>query len=264
MKANERLEMAIAELGITPYKLSKLMGYKSPDSVYNAIKNANAISDSFLSRLADKFIPINIRWIREGLGSPVANRIKRGGYGNELNIGERIMYPALLDHRQLGFVAVELMEIKGLMVNTSCRVEVQRSLDYGVGFFFTTYWDEDDSRYLNRRYYFLMNADWDISEYYDSWPIDRGSQWRSENIFKSFPKSKFKYAHVGIETQRNLLEKEERGEVCITPYLTDDCKRELEREDLLVAFAVLRDRFAEDGRTMGNEIAWDYYKSLNT
>ncbi len=78
----KRLEIALKELGITAYNLSKQLGYKSPDTVYNILKNTNSISQNFINRIKLNNIPINTDWLVDGIGKPIISK-QNSGDGTE-------------------------------------------------------------------------------------------------------------------------------------------------------------------------------------
>lgn len=68
---SKRLKKILDLKFISANKLSRLLGYKSPASVYHVIEGRNNLSSDMISRLIKKFPDVNFRFLKEGKEEPL-------------------------------------------------------------------------------------------------------------------------------------------------------------------------------------------------
>lgn len=66
---SERLKKVLEVLKITPYEFSKVLGYKSPDSIYHILNGKQNISRSMIEKISQNYHDISINWLMVGQGS---------------------------------------------------------------------------------------------------------------------------------------------------------------------------------------------------
>lgn len=83
---NERIQIVIDYLNITPYEFSKKMGDKRPDTLYNLLKNNNTQpSAKTLNKIKDNFPEINYAWLLTGEGKMVSNDEVNSTINNQIS-----------------------------------------------------------------------------------------------------------------------------------------------------------------------------------
>ncbi len=209
---NQRLLIVLNELSITPYKLSKILGYKSPDTVYNIINEKNEISDNFINRIKMSELSINIRWLTDGFGDPINLTLKKGGYGNEIFCNSKKVYPCNLDFYFLKEIAMNFATVIG-KERDSYSVEVKKSSIYGLEFRYKTFSVEKDKLFDFRYYSILLSLDWKISSYFECWNIYDDSR-RCQNLLEFYPEVNQRFINALYPIQNEIID------------LADNCEEE--------------------------------------
>src|SRR5689334_11259074 len=96
----ERIVRLIEYLKITPYQLSKELGYKRPDSIYNVINDKSKMGGNLISKMKDRYETLNINWLMKGTGE-MFNKQINAPYGNEIIKDKMIIYPSKLTYEYL-------------------------------------------------------------------------------------------------------------------------------------------------------------------
>lgn len=72
----KRLQFILSELHITPYRFSKILGYKRPDSIYHILSGHQKISTKMQRRINETKYEINVNWLISGKGVPFQKQVK--------------------------------------------------------------------------------------------------------------------------------------------------------------------------------------------
>jgi len=179
---SQRLKWVLKELKTTPYKFSKGLDYKSPDTIYNILKGKNGICNNLLFRIRFSQYPINPDWLRYGIGKPLYHNMEIGD-ANEIGTKEKILYPGLLNFEFIKKIAENLEPVIGI---DGCKVEVRITGILGLEFKFTTFF-EDDTTKISRYYSIILSPDWMVSSYFDFWSRPNLQTLRCQNILKLYP-----------------------------------------------------------------------------
>jgi hypothetical protein len=134
------------------------------------------------------------------------------------------------------------MDVIGLEISEMIRVEVKKSIDVGIEYRFTVLHREQENFYEKRRYYVLLDPYWEVTEYFDSWPMNfYPGKWKFEELLKKF-NCRHKFNHVGIEAQYELERMIKDGESDLNEfsYLEGENRVELETRILDDAYVFLK------------------------
>lgn len=82
---SERLKELITMLNISPYEFSKVLGYKSPDSIYHILNGKQSLSRSMIENINTKYSQVNINWVLFGKGA-MFNDPLTALIGQEVNV----------------------------------------------------------------------------------------------------------------------------------------------------------------------------------
>lgn len=181
---NERLKWILKELNVTPYKFSKGLNYKSPDTVYNILNGKNNICENFLFRIRlSSPYPINIEWLRNGVGEPL-NHIMEIGDANEIGTKEKILYPCDLNFEFIKKISESLANAIDIdYFGESHKAEVRIAGIAGLEFKFTSFSWETEEPVPARFFSLILSPDWLISSFFDFyWSI--GPLLRGQNLLK--------------------------------------------------------------------------------
>jgi len=187
-----RLQWIIGEIGITPFQLSKDLGYKSPDTIYHIINGINSLSDSFMFKIENSKYRVNSHWILTGVGEPFKYFSLIRGYSQELSIKEKIIYPARLDFYWIKRIAKRFANIIFGETEVSYIVEVRVCAVEGIEFLFTEFNVEKGEKYLNKYYTIILSPDWIVSIFYDFWRVEEESR-RGQNLLVLSEKSSSRF-----------------------------------------------------------------------
>lgn len=69
----KRLEIVLNHLQINGNKLSKILNYKSPASVYHVLEGINNLSSKMIEGIVSKFPQINYQFLKNGKGEALLN-----------------------------------------------------------------------------------------------------------------------------------------------------------------------------------------------
>jgi hypothetical protein len=201
---NNRLQIAIGKLGITPYALSKKLNYKSPDTVYTILNSKSNMSENFLIRLEQSDLPINIEWLKKGIGDPINLSLLKGGAGNEITCKNKILFPGDLNFDLIKKIATGFAKTIGIEEN-SYLVKVKRFINFGLEFQYTTFQFEDEDPLFSRQYTIALSPDWDVVAYFDFWGKTEGN-YRGQDLLKLNPNNKQKFINAINPVQKLLME----------------------------------------------------------
>lgn len=189
----DRLALALAELEITPYSLSKELNYSKPDSIYNILNKKTKIGESFINRLRLSNIPINIEWLMTGFGEPTLIQLLFGGDSKECFCKDSYIYPATLDFELVKRLANLFAKAIGIDMY---QVEAKKSLEYGIDFRFIEYFIEDSHAHYSKKYVVSISKDWEVVAFFDFWKSHLGERGQNllqvrfgkDNVLNSFNK----------------------------------------------------------------------------
>jgi ABC-type amino acid transport substrate-binding protein len=68
---SKRLQTIIDLLQTSGNKLSKVLGYKSPASVYHVLEGMNNLSSGMIERIVKEFPQVNYLYLKTGQGEPI-------------------------------------------------------------------------------------------------------------------------------------------------------------------------------------------------
>jgi hypothetical protein len=68
---SKRLQTIIDRLQTSGNKLSKVLGYKSPASVYHVLEGMNNLSSGMIERIVKEFPQVNYLYLKTGQGEPI-------------------------------------------------------------------------------------------------------------------------------------------------------------------------------------------------
>lgn len=68
---SKRLQTILDILQITANRLSKILGYKSPGTVYHVLSGTNQLSPGMINSIIQKFPRINYLYLKTGKGDPL-------------------------------------------------------------------------------------------------------------------------------------------------------------------------------------------------
>lgn len=198
----KRLQKLLIELDISPYKFSKDLGYKSPDTIYHIINGYNGMSNSFLKRVEESEHCINIEWLLTGLGEAINKKMKFKGYGSELCSDSKIIYPSELDFYFLkrlsqGFASVLNIEEK------SYSISIRTSLNSGIEFYFKTFMIDSENILPDNYYVLILQPDWKISSFFDFWRVQEPSI-RCQNLLELYEDASQRFENKTFEVYKDI------------------------------------------------------------
>ena len=225
---SERLLWILNHLNITPYRFSKKVGYKTPDSVYNIIRKKNFVSLGFLHKLKNTFPEINVDWLHLGNGQPLVYNLKKGRYGDEYIIDGKILYPAGLSFLFLKKIAINFSEVLFTdHKNLSYIVKVKICAIEGLEFYFELFYYDNGCKMKDRVYVLAVQPDWKVGIFFDYWNIDEPNR-RCENL-SELSKSMLQGVTSAVAM---VLDEIDNYDYNQKPYLKfDDSFKELYRTD---------------------------------
>lgn len=183
-KRGQRMTRVLSELNISPYKFSKELGFKRPDTLYQFINGQINMSDRFKEAVKATSYNINLEWIDTGKGQPFVYKIRKGQYGLEFSIDGRIIYPARLDFYFVKRIAQDFVKI--IIPNwehESFIVEVRNSDVEGLEFRYTTFGIEDGIKYKENYFTIILSHEWIVLKLSEFWNIDQPNR-RAENLMR--------------------------------------------------------------------------------
>lgn len=213
------LSQLLLELGITPYKFSKELGYKSPDSIYAIINGQTGISGRFLERLKEVYPNVNVNFLVNGLGEKFINKIDRGGCGNELSV-----YPAELSYDHLRSISLDfLKKVVYDIEDKSIMIRARRAVFRGLELELSQYFIYDHYKMLDKINTLILLPDWQVGVSFDHWGSGSPDlkDGRSQNLLEYIPDSKIAFNNV-IYNFTQWLVKNKPGSSANSAYLQDD------------------------------------------
>ena len=191
----ERLLYILSELKITPYRLSKELGYRSPDSVYRVLNNEKQVSQRFIMALGHRY-GINSRWLLYGEGNAFNYKITKGFYGNEFSYNGKLIYPARLKFYKIREIAEAFAKvIFGDSDTEDYNVETKVVLIDGLEFRYTTFTIENERVFYDKYYSVIILPDWSLGAFFDFWRIE-GENRRCQNLFELLPERRQDFIDV--------------------------------------------------------------------
>lgn len=182
--SGDRMTKVLSELKISPYKFSKELGFKRPDTLYQFISGQINMSERFREAIRATPYNINLDWIDTGKGQPFIYKITRGRYGLEYFIDGKIVYPARLDFHFIKRIAHDFAKI--IIPNwefASYLIEVRNSGVEGLDFRYTTFGIEDGVKYNDHYFTIILSHEWEVLNFSEFWRIDEPSR-RAENLMR--------------------------------------------------------------------------------
>lgn len=184
-KRGQRMTKILSELNISPYKFSKELGFKRPDTLYQFISGQINMSDRFREAVKATSYNINLEWIDTGKGQPFVYKIRKGQYGMEFSIDGIIVYPARLDFHFVKRIAQDFVKI--IIPNweyASFIAEVRNSETEGLDFRYTTFGIEDGIKYKENYFTVILSDEWIVLKHSEYWNIDQRNR-RGENLLRN-------------------------------------------------------------------------------
>ena len=179
---SSRLQRILAELKITPFQFAKELGYKRPDSVYQILNGESRITTQFVERLKNTDYKINTNWLLLGEGIPIAARIEKGEYGNEIGVEGQIFYPARLNFNHVRKLARFVSKAVFSYEEEQDYMVKARSFSIeGLEIVYTTLHFENGRQYPEKMYVVTIQPDWRVSSFFDFWRIEEESK-RCQNL----------------------------------------------------------------------------------
>lgn len=218
----ERLVHLISKLKITPYQLSKELGYKRPDSIYTVINNSSKIGGKFISKLKQRYPTVNINWLVDGRGEMFKRKIRKGDYGCEILKNGVIIYPAKLSFEYLKRLAYNFSKRLWIYPEEMLfKMEARIVMTDGLEFKATTYGYDANRLFLNKMYSILVMPDWQVAGLFDFWRIEEESR-RCQNLFKLTPDSINDFNNAIYESIEDLENGQQDNHFQVDPYFKDD------------------------------------------
>ncbi|WP_109435644.1 hypothetical protein [Aquimarina sp. AU119] len=211
----KRLQMVLIELDVTPYKFSKELSYKSPDTVYHIINGKNGLSNNFLKRIEDSNYSINIDWLKTGHGEPLNHSIGKGKYRNEIFCEDKILYPSELNFFFIKKIAIAFAKVIDIE-ETSYKVDAKIAGIKGLEFRYITFGEQENKLSKHRIYSIILGLDWIISSYADYWDMIARNSIKGQNLLELYSSNGIKQIfenaifpiHKEIHDTKNLWEKD--------------------------------------------------------
>lgn len=180
----QRLLWVLSSLNVTPYKFSKDLGYKSPDTIYHIINGKNQMSNGFLEKVGKSTYKINPEWLKTGRGEEFIYSIDKGDYGREFAFDGKLLYPARLPFYMLNTIAKKFANVLFHSPElTSYRAKVKVSAIEGLEFKFEQFDIFEDQVYDDKYYIVILKPDWTIGLCFDYWRVDLPTR-RCQDILK--------------------------------------------------------------------------------
>lgn len=201
-----RLQYILSELQITPYEFSKVLGYKSPDSIYHVLNGIQNISTNMLNRIRNTEYEINENWLITEKGTPFVKRVTKGEYGNEYFSNGIVIYPARLNFYDIRKLAGKLADVIFYAPDSNnYTVKARASLNEGLEFIYTTYYIESNKRHYDKQYALSISPNWKITNFFDYWRLEQKTR-RCQNLLYLTNDSRLTYAESFETKVREILD----------------------------------------------------------
>lgn len=199
-KLGANLAKLLVKLDITPYKFSKDLGYKSPDSIYSMLNGQAGFSSSFFERLEKAYPKINFGYLLNGFGEVFINKIDNTNFGMDVPF-----YPAELGFDHLKNTVLDIAKrVFPLCENDSFVIRVRRALTRGLELEITKY-VIDDKLFLDKVYNLLIMPDWKLGSAFEHWSLrslDNISKGRCQNLNDSFSETNIAFDNIVFELHK--------------------------------------------------------------
>lgn len=150
----ERLKWVLKEEKLTAYALSKMLNYKSPDTIYHILKSKNKISAGFARRLEDSVLRINSLWLMFSYGTPFKPEI--------YYYKDQMLLPADLNYDLIKAIGIGIAKT---FLGDTCKYTLEARVCgiKGLELKYTTF--DVDKKAIDKIYSIILSVDWGVASF---------------------------------------------------------------------------------------------------
>lgn len=150
----ERLKWVLKERKLTAYALSKMLNYKSPDTIYHILNGKNKISVGFAKKLEDSVLKINSLWLMFSYGTPFKPEI--------YYYKDQMLLPADLNYDLIKAIGIGIAKT---FLRDTCKYTLEARVCgiKGLELKYTTF--DIGKKVIDKVYSIILAVDWGVASF---------------------------------------------------------------------------------------------------
>lgn len=150
----KRLKWILKEKKLTAYALSKILNYKSPDTIYHILNGKNKISVGFAKKLEDSVLKINSLWLMFSYGTPFKPEI--------YYYKDQMLLPADLNYDLIKTIGVGIAKT---FLRDTCKYTLEARICgiKGLELKYTTF--DIGKKVIDKVYSIILAVDWGVASF---------------------------------------------------------------------------------------------------